>query len=272
MFLEKIMSNPYAQALLGLCTIGALLFAIYVWIKGKRKKEISVYRSCYELVNFGRSNLNAVKLLYKGHEISDLAITKFAIWNSGNEVINWSDVVEKRPLEIKSKEEHTDILDVNIITESEDTNSFEIAAHEMHCMGIKFDYIEPNDGVVVQVLHTGSTDHVNVDGKIKGGKEIKFVNKKKTKRFSKKLTVTLMVIEVILFVIASSITLLAQWGVIPETIVTKQPGLIGDIILSIVIVAGVIVVIKMMIGIFKKMYYIEVPYKLRTVMNMDEFR
>ena len=38
--LESLMTNPYAWAFLGACTIFSVVFGIWQWYKSKRKKEL----------------------------------------------------------------------------------------------------------------------------------------------------------------------------------------------------------------------------------------
>ena len=93
MNLTELMQNPYAWAILSVCTIAAFIFAIYTWFVGKKKKEISYVYSTYEIIKMGNSVIPGVQLLYHGKDIADLTITRYAIWNSGNEVLNSTDIV-----------------------------------------------------------------------------------------------------------------------------------------------------------------------------------
>lgn len=53
--LESLMTNPYAWAFLGACTIFSVVFGIWQWYKSKRKKELSCYKNSYTIVKGGKS-------------------------------------------------------------------------------------------------------------------------------------------------------------------------------------------------------------------------
>ena len=50
-----------------------------------------------------------LELKYKNEQIQELVITKYAIWNSGNEVLQRSDIVEIKPLQVSCTAENTRI-------------------------------------------------------------------------------------------------------------------------------------------------------------------
>lgn len=116
MSLENLMKNPYAWLLLSICTVAALVFAIYTWIKGKKKKAIAYWTQSYRLVEKGIRRISNLQISYLERNIDDLIITRFAFWNYGNEVVNKADIVESLPLSINSiNKDNTVLLDVSII-------------------------------------------------------------------------------------------------------------------------------------------------------------
>lgn len=176
MRLEELMENPLVWTLLSFCTIAALIFAVFTWIKGKRRRIIKCVDSTFEIVRGGVNVIDGFKLLYNGVEIDNLTVTKFAIWNGGNETLNSSDVVKSKSLSISCSEDVT-ILDAKIIAENEKSNAFKIDLMDEKKIQITFDYIDPQNGVVVQVLHTGHSKDITVEMKIKGGKMSKQASK-----------------------------------------------------------------------------------------------
>ena len=87
MSIEKLMSNPYAWLFLAFCTVAAFIFGIYSWFAGKRRREISYVSSSYRIVQKGKEKIPDLTLLYEKKEIEELPISNYAIWYSGNEVI-----------------------------------------------------------------------------------------------------------------------------------------------------------------------------------------
>lgn len=175
MNLQELMQSPYAWAVLSICTIAALIFAIYTWIVSKKKKELSCFNNTFKVVKAGKSLVPKLELSYDGKAINDLTITKYAIWNSGNEVLNWADIVAASPLQI-SCNDNILILDVQILVQSDETNMFKIIEKKDNCVKISFDYMNVHDGIILQILHTGEVTDLNVECRIKGGKKLKNLN------------------------------------------------------------------------------------------------
>lgn len=171
MDLKALMNNPYAWFVLSMCTILSFLFAIYTWLVEKKREEISIDYYTNEMIKRGRSSIDGLDIKYKGRDINDLSSTIYYIWNSGNIVIDKRDVVESRPLKIISQK--GTILDVRILAQSDISNAFEVKNISASEVEIAFDYMDGNEGVKLQVLHTGENKELSVDVKIKGGKQIR---------------------------------------------------------------------------------------------------
>lgn len=164
----------YVLALMGIAV------SIYLYKKGKRIKRISFFRQTNWLIGPNMKTVPALQIQYNEKEISNLAVSCYTIWNSGNEPIKNSDMVSTRPLEIRSKSGN--ILDAQIYKVSEDSCDFLINKTD-DTVSVKFNYINPNDGVVIQIAHSGSL--FDLDGKIMGGTIAPNEVRKHTKRISK---------------------------------------------------------------------------------------
>ena len=168
--MEELMNNPYAWLVLSLCTIISFMFAIYTWIAGRKIKEISVDYFSNDIIKQGKNPIPKLDVKFDGKSIRDLTSTTFYIWNSGNDVINCEDVVEKN-LKIRCKSEA--ILDVQIIKQSDDSNNFSVDSFTATDIDLNFDYMDGGEGVRIQVLHAGSSNDLSVGCKIKGGRSIR---------------------------------------------------------------------------------------------------
>lgn len=184
--LEKLMQSPIAWAVLSIVTIISLPIAIYSIVTSKKRKEFSYVGRTYGIVEKGKKKLEKMELLYNGQSISDISITQYAIWNSGNQLLNRSDIVETSPLRLSVKESGK-ILDAHIITECEESNKFEIEVSE-DVVKIDFDYVAENEGIVLQVIHTGPKSNLAMECKIKGGNPIKCKNQKPARSGRKRLS------------------------------------------------------------------------------------
>lgn len=269
-----LMNNPYAWLFLAFCTIAAFVFAIYTWIVGKKKKEFSYFSNSYKIIQKGKSSIPQLQLTYENRNIEDLSITKYAIWNSGNEVINTNDIVSEKPLKITASSDAV-ILNTEVIAESEETNKFIIDKQQENFSTINFDYVDPRDGVVIQIIHTG--EYLEFDGKIKGGKKLKNLNKRESgkkisRKAARKILTILLCIEGMLITVMASFTFLISWRVIPKELlkVTDDAEIIVKVLSTIMIILAIFVIYTLYDRL-KRIYYINIPPKLRQKIEYEDF-
>lgn len=175
------MGSSIAWAILSLLTIFSTVFAIYTWVAGKKRKQLSISCRTNEIIIAGKSNIDKLQIRYDGQDIADLSCTKFYIWNSGNTVLNTSDIVSSRPICIKNTGSAV-ILNAEIVRVSDETNSFVIKSANEQSVEISFDYVDHGEGFVMQILHSGDSKDLEMDCKIKGGSETKdrsYANRKR---------------------------------------------------------------------------------------------
>lgn len=177
MNLEQLMQNKYAWLILSICTILSCIYGIFISIKSREKKQISYLINTYKIINAGENVIPKIEILYDGKYIRDLTVSRLVIWNSGNKLLNGDDIVDTKPLSVVAESDKVDILDVSIVKYNEEANKFRVDMRDSHHAEIKFDYVDKRDGIVIQILHTGSYDDIFIRGKIKGGKKLRNIEK-----------------------------------------------------------------------------------------------
>lgn len=278
MKLSDLMINPYMWLFLSVCTIGGFGYAIYSRLADKRKKEFSYVKKSYKIIEEGKSCIKELKVSYGSRNIENLSITKYAIWNSGNEVINCIDIVKDRPLEIQSSNKNsTVILDARIIMKSDESNKFEITNVKDDSVTIKLDYVDPKEGIVVQIVHTGISENIELKGKIKGGKKLKNISEKRlgktvNRKKRNKFLIFCMAIYIFLLLIIWGVSFGCAWGIFPADIF--QNDNLNNMAISrfYIICTGVLLlwVIHMLWHRIKYLYNINIPSKLRDSLEDDE--
>lgn len=189
-WLERLMDSPIAWGILSTFAVAGFLYAIICQHVNTERKEFSYCHDSYPLIRKKKTVFEKLSIEYDGKSISDLTVSYFTIWNSGNRTLNCSDIVETKELTISAEEESL-ILDAEIITTTEDTNKFSLEKIDDRTLKIGFDYAEKKDGLVLQVIHTGSGDSIKIGCKIKGGKPLKMhVNDKLPDLIRKAVTKT----------------------------------------------------------------------------------
>ena len=176
--LETLMHSPIAWAILAVITIISLAYAIICNQKNKEKKEFSYCLRSRTLIRKKKAKFEKLSIVYGGKQIDDLCVSNFTIWNSGNKTLNASDMVTSKELTITALEDDK-ILDVEILKCSEETNKFSLQLLDEHTVKILFDYVDKMEGVVIQIIHTGTNDSLEIDCKIKGGRPVRnYINDK----------------------------------------------------------------------------------------------
>lgn len=170
--LEKLMNSPIAWAILSLIAIAGFIYAIVCQCRNKEKKEFSYSLKTNHLIRKKKSEFEKLNITYDNQKIENLCVSKYAIWNSGNRTLNDVDMVETKELTIYTLNE-SKILDYELVLSSEKTNNFSIEKIDEHTIKILFKYVDKKDGIIVQVIHTGYEEDIQIDCKIKGGKPIR---------------------------------------------------------------------------------------------------
>lgn len=277
MNLEELMDNPYAWLILSVCTVFSVIYAIYAGIKGKEKKEISYIVDTYEIVRAGKNMIPEFQISYRGQTIDDLTVTRFAIWNSGNRLLNSNDIVDTKPLSITSNDDGPDILDASIIKRSEESNKFSIDKKSAHCAELQFDYIDKQDGIIVQILHTGSAKDISLSGLIKGGQKLKNAEKQipdiKNKKAFKVISIVLTGIEMLLLLTITLGITFKQLGIIQDEAFSKfmqsDPKLNPFVLVAIMDVLCVIATM-MYFWLLKRLFHLNVPSALRDSIEYNK--
>lgn len=120
-----------------------------------------------------KDNVNVIQkvtVFYDNQLVNNLSIAQICIWNAGKKVINYSDFATGSPLLISIKNGEK-ILDANILYTKEKLNKLKITvAPDNSSISVTFEFLGKNDGVIIQVFHTGKHDSVfSISGKLKEG-------------------------------------------------------------------------------------------------------
>lgn len=211
-----------------------------------------------------------VQISYCGQTIDNLAVTRFAIWNSGNKLLNSNDIVDTKPLSITSNDDGSDILDASIIKRSEESNKFTIDKKSAHCAELQFDYIDKQEGIIVQILHTGSAKNISLSTLIKGGKKLKNVEKRtmviKNKKVVEVISIVLTGIEMLFLLTITMAITFEQFGLIQDEAFSKfmqsDPKWNPFVLVAILDVLCVIGTMMYFL-LLKKHFHLNVPSALR---------
>ena len=170
-FFDGLMDNPYIWAALSFITVASILLSIYFGLKSiPKKKFLSAYRE-QTIVSKQMPLLDKLTVLYDHKPIDTLSVTRFCIWNAGNATINYSDLAKNNPLYISSADDSCKIIECQLISITDASNNATCLLSENQ-IDITFDYFDSMDGVLLEIIHTGSPIQIITSATIKGCKKI----------------------------------------------------------------------------------------------------
>lgn len=167
-FIDWLAKNPWLAVTIYIITVISLLLTIIFYDKGKKVKLPYYAVKSYNIIKDLDSTIDLLEVLYSGKRIENFTATKIAFWNAGNDTINSDDITSTNPLTINITEGYK-ILNAKILQVIEPANQFEIDIIDDMSIGIHFDYLDKNQGAIIQLLHTGKSEKdIEIKGKIKG--------------------------------------------------------------------------------------------------------
>lgn len=153
--------------------IGGIIFGLifgYIFYRRTRRVRIPIWSVRTNNILQGyTSKLSNLDIKYKGMSVENLSITKILFWNKGAETIDRGDIAEADPVRIEAVGDIF-ILDVRVIQVNSKSSQFFISVYDDQKSAVlNFDYLDRGKGVVLQIVHTGtSSKDIAVLGSIKG--------------------------------------------------------------------------------------------------------
>ena len=101
----------------------------------------------------GQALPGEIEIRYRGALLDRLTKTDLVLWNAGRLLLRGQDVVAEDPVRFCFEGQGT-ILSASIAKTTRTTNAIQLAQTDDKTITIGFDYLDPGDGVVIEVLHT----------------------------------------------------------------------------------------------------------------------
>jgi hypothetical protein len=165
------LKQALSQAWLG-TAIGALsiIVAIVIYRASAIGARPVYSRRSFRVIGFNRNEfMEDVQILYRGMHVDRLSRSNIIFWNSGKKTLYGSDIVADDAVRCELSPDAL-VLEVWIIKRTRDANKFTamIDDNSPNRAILNFDYLDPQDGVVIELLHTDSGRQPAVKGTIRG--------------------------------------------------------------------------------------------------------
>ncbi|MDP2720334.1 MAG: hypothetical protein Q8P44_11035 [Dehalococcoidia bacterium] len=164
----EVLSDPGWIGIL-IAAIG-LVVAFLLYKASRIGAQLAFQVRSWKLIEKGEKTLpEDVEILFRGSSISRLMKTHVIFWNSGKAMVSEKSIILDDPLRVVFIN-GAEVLRVRILTITRKTNKFTTtinpsSPNEVIC---GFDYLDPGDGVVMEVLHTGKQYYPDIRGTLRG--------------------------------------------------------------------------------------------------------
>ncbi|RXJ80514.1 hypothetical protein [Arcobacter sp. F2176] len=150
--------------------IGIIIGAILSY-RFSIKKPIPAYQEhSLEIIRKNQLELSKdIKILFNEQQVDNLTKIQIVFWNHGTDTLRIENIVKDDPLLFKFSQDAI-ILSSKIIKKSRDINKSFIKNSEsdLNIAYFGFDYLDQNDGIVFEIIHTDIKSYPEVKGTFKG--------------------------------------------------------------------------------------------------------
>jgi len=166
-------NNNYEIILAVFLSMLGIIVGVILHFKSKKRKALFYSKASINIFSNKKQLIKDIKILYRDEKIENLTTTTVAIWNGGNETIDYSDLAPSNKLKILSREGIV-FYDYDFVYRSEPTNKIDFpdsmlveeVDNQIH---LKFDYIDKKQGCIIKIIHSGkNSDDIIVTGTVKG--------------------------------------------------------------------------------------------------------
>jgi len=149
----------------------SLSLAITFFLLGRRArlKGPTWAATSNNLVRGFSSSLPELEILFRKEKVDTVTVTRMAFWNRGMATIDRNDIAHADPLRIACGD-GIRLLDVKVIQINSEPSRFgAILSDDGKASLLTFDFLDHDQGAVIQVIHTGTGNNdLSILGTIKG--------------------------------------------------------------------------------------------------------
>jgi Ca2+/Na+ antiporter len=147
-----------------------LVLAYVFYIRSKEKPRPAYAVVTRTLISSPGLELStAVEILYNGRNIASLYSSMLYFWNHGTKTLTKGDIAPADPIVFHFEGQDSELLEIRSVKATRDMLGIS-AVPNSNDVPLRFDFLERNDGVAIEVLHAGVAN-INCSGTIIGIKE-----------------------------------------------------------------------------------------------------
>lgn len=164
-------NSPWLNIISLLIGVLGIFLAYYFYHKAKKDKAPVFSRQTFYIIRPNLATRRNIEVRYKDKKVEKLTLTRLAFWNNGKEPIRREDISSSDPLKIIATD-NVNIFDIEIKYQNQ-VNNFSIEKRSDNSADILFDFVNYNDGIVLDIYHNGDgNESVYLKGTFIGAKAI----------------------------------------------------------------------------------------------------
>lgn len=155
--LQEFFSQWWVGASLAIVSVVLGIVGVFSYKFGVRSSKPVYQEIALRLIGGDYALPNGVKVIYNDKTVERLTKLIIVFWNDGSAVLDKNDIAESDPLKLSFDGE---VLDARLLRQTKSVNQFRVTLDETYnnLANITFDYLDPKDGAVIEILHTSNLE------------------------------------------------------------------------------------------------------------------
>lgn len=155
-WVRDFVSNPYVSLSTIILAVISVIYSYYLYRKSLKYKYLSFNLTSLNIVRNSKSAFPKLSISYESTQLDTLTTSNIVIRNYGTDAVTRQDIAPADPIRISTRSESGEqILDYEVSYTSNPTNKISANKVSANIIEITFDFLDPNDYVMIKVLHTG---------------------------------------------------------------------------------------------------------------------
>lgn len=161
----NILSKGWIGTIVGLAGI---VLAVVFYLRASRKPRLAFQNNHVTLVGGGGAGFpDEVEIRFGGTVVPSVTTSTLVIWNCGDRTISGEDVVTSDPLRVEVSDGGK-ILKHRVHKQTRSVNGWNVDQPSPNRLDLSFDYLDPSDGICLEITHSQPGSELRLAGTIKG--------------------------------------------------------------------------------------------------------
>ena len=167
-----VLNQGWVSAIVGVAGVALALISLLLYRRSRIPGIIAFQSDDMSMIGDRTSFFPAgAEVRYRGTPVPRITSSTVWIWNAGKKTVRGSDIVKRDPLQLRFGGE---VLNVRTRTVSREVVKFAIhtpkdtSEEATKTVCLDFDFLDPDDGASLEVLHTGPDETPKLTGTIVG--------------------------------------------------------------------------------------------------------